>query len=363
MTSLRTQQGSGRSIQLASLLTLTIQNSMLVLVLRYSQTFSKETYFTTTAVFLCEVLKSLMSLALYYQSTPSPNIMRDIFSENWYLLAVPATLYTIQNNLQFTASSILDAATFQVTYQLKILTTALCSVWLLKRSLSSRKWFSLFILTCGVVLVQFPSSKSNPSDSSKGSSHARLSDHEDAHLDLQWTMKLFGLFCVFTACVISGLAGVYFEKILKESRTSLWVRNMQLSIFSLIPAILGMIFKDSHGISTLGFWYGYSKWAWAAIWCQALGGLLVSVVVKYCDNILKGFATSISIILSTVMSIILFNFEITWLFFIGASLVIAATFLYGMPDPRESLYEKLPIGKEIVDRKYKRIIVPHHFRR
>ena len=35
---------------------------------------------------------------------------------------------------------------------------------------------------------------------------------------------------------------------------------------------------------------------------KALGGLVIAAVIKYADNILKGFATSLSIILSSVCS-------------------------------------------------------------
>ena len=37
-----------------------------------------------------------------------------------------------------------------------------------------------------------------------------------------------GLLAVVVACLTSGFSGVYFEKILKGSKTSLWIRNIQL---------------------------------------------------------------------------------------------------------------------------------------
>ena len=35
---------------------------------------------------------------------------------------------------------------------------------------------------------------------------------------------------------------------------------------------------------------------------QAMGGLVVAAVIKYADNILKGFASAASIVLSTLLS-------------------------------------------------------------
>jgi len=50
--------------------------------------------------------------------------------------------------------------------------------------------------------------------------------------------------------------------------------------------------------------------------------------VKYADNLYKAFAVSMSIILSTLMSIPIFHFQLSLLFGLGAVLVISSIFLY-----------------------------------
>ena len=55
------------------------------------------------------------------------------------LLAIPALLYTIQNNLLYVAVSNLDAAVFQVTYQIKVVTTVGFSTLILGKKLNALK--------------------------------------------------------------------------------------------------------------------------------------------------------------------------------------------------------------------------------
>ncbi|KAL7269975.1 UDP-galactose transporter Gms1 [Rhizina undulata] len=330
-------------------------------------TDSVHRYFTSTAVFLNEVIKLAICIIVALRDrrkidgSMSPisgslyQLFTDVFRADNWKLAIPACLYTLQNTLQYVAVSNLEAATFQVTYQLKILTTALFSVTMLHRSLSIKKWISLVLLTAGVAIVQIPPPSSTPPEEAADSVQARSATYEGIHGDTSLEPQMnrsLGLTAVVIACMISGLAGVYFEKVLKGSSATLWVRNIQLSFYSLFPAFfIGVVFKDGKEIMERGFFDGYNGVVWTAIAFQAAGGIVVALCVNFADNIAKNFATSISILLSFLASVYFFNFVVTVNFVIGATVVLFATWLYSKPDntPKTSA-EYVPLEKTQVDR-------------
>lgn len=318
-----------------SLVLLTLQNALLILVMRYTRTRKGDMYFATTAVVLSEGLKVLTSLMiLATQEGTFIKLMCYLRDNIWrqpldcLKVSVPAFIYTLQNNLLYIALSNLDAATFQVSYQLKILTTALFSVLMLKKKLSPQQWSALVILFVGVALVQF-----RPEDSK--SSKTATTDQRPS----------VGLFAVILSCFMSGFAGVYFEKILKGTKQSLWLRNVQLGSMSVIIGLITMEIKDGPKIQERGFFFGYDYVVWIVIVFQSLGGLLVAVVVKYADNILKGFATSAAIVLSCIASIYLFDFKLSFPFTTGAFLVIISVYIYSKFVPENSL-PQVNVGKE-----------------
>lgn len=339
-----------------------MQNASLSIVMHYSRVSTPPhlAYSPASAVLLGEILKGSISflIALWRAgdadlplssrksfagvvysfapwSAPFRQVCSEIFSTDCWKLSIPALLYVVQNSLQFVAIGNLPVASFQVAYQMKILTTAAFSVMLLRRKLSSTKWLSLFFLAIGVGIVQVQTSGSNP-----GPREIRVGSAHDAaplHIHIMSPLKGFG--AVTAACFTSGLAGVYFEMVLKNSKADLWVRNVQLSLFSLLPALVPILyapgFPTSDGLINYVFRH-FGGWAWATVATQVFGGLITAVVIKYSDNILKGFATSISIILSFLASVVLFDFHVTPTFIIGASTVLAATAMYNQPAPKET---------------------------
>lgn len=352
----------GVPLKYISLVTLAVQNASLTLLMHYSRvsTPPDQTYSAGSAVLATELLKGLISLVIAFSrlDTTSPShtlslapqqkfasalnprvffsrcrrLGKEVFRPDCWKLSIPAILYVIQNNLQFVAASNLEAATFQVTYQMKILTTAAFSVVLLRKKLTPLKWVALFFLALGVGIVQIQCGVSKGGDSSSSAaSGAHVMD------------PIRGFLAVAAACFTSGLAGVYFEMVLKNTSGDLWVRNVQLSLFSLLPALVPIILAPSsspdtpaHSVPSLSHIFAnFTPWAWATVLTQVLGGLITALVIKYADNIMKGFATSLSIVLSFLASAGLFHLPITAPFVVGASVVLCATWLYSQPDTKK----------------------------
>jgi len=211
---------------------------------------------------------------------------------------------------------------------MKILTTAAFSVLLLRKKLSPSQWISLLFLAVGVGIVQIQAGAGTAGAAKEAVTHAMN------------PMK--GFMAVFAACFTSGLAGVYFEMVLKNSQADLWVRNVQLSLFSLLPALAPIIFTQRSVVSAAGenlisrLFENFGAWAWATVWVQVLGGLVTAMVIKYSDNILKGFATSLSIVISFLASVALFDFHMTITFVLGSTVVLIATWLYNQHPTRSN---------------------------
>ncbi len=313
-------QGHGK--KWFALFALVIQNSLLSILMRYTLVVGQDSsrYMTSTAVLMSEVLKLLLSLTACFAIDASANFskFRSVLKtdagvgSDWLKLCVPSVLYTLQNSLQYAAMARLSAPVFQVLYQMKIITTAIFSVLMLSRQISGMQWFSILALTLGVGAVQF-------------SQQTNADENENSVL---------GLVYVLCGCATSGFAGVYFEMVLKASKASIWLRNIQLSFIGIFVASLGCLYRDYDRIVADGFFCGYDNVVWSVIAAQAAGGLLVAMVVKYADNVIKNFATSVSIIASAVISARLFHdVAINIAFVCGSLVVLGAVYAFGASQP------------------------------
>jgi len=267
-------------------------------------------------VVICqELLKLVTCIVIVLYNEGLEQLKRHVIKDwkSTLKVGVPALLYVIQNQLLFISLANLDPATFQISYQLKILTTAVFSIVLLNKSISKTQWFSLAVLTLGVILVQW-----------RESVPAETGDSTES--------SVTGLACILVACLTSGFAGVFFEMMLKNTGgQSVWIRNTQLALCSCAVGFTNLMVTEQSFIATNGLFNDFQPIVYAIILSQAYGGLLIGLVVKYADNILKVFATSISIILSSLIGIFYFN-ELTFNvnFGLGLVLVLTSTVLYSL---------------------------------
>merc|ERR1712025_1552576 len=91
----------------------------------------------------------------------------------------------------------------------------------------------------------------------------------------------------------------------------------------------GAFWQDGTKILEGGLTQGYTFMVVMMFFTVATGGLMVAVVLKYADNILRQFSTALSIIITSLLSPLVddaFNFDL--MFIVGVSLTIHATFMY-----------------------------------
>lgn len=144
-----------------------------------------------------------------------------------------------------------------------------------------------------------------------------------------------GIAALLSAASLSAAASVYFEMMLKRepasanaAAASLWLRNIQLGLFSTPLAAASMLANDGAAVGRDGVLHGFDGLVWAIVLCNGGGGLLVAACMKYADNIVKCFATAAAIVTGTLISVPLFGFAPSKTFALGATAVVCATTLY-----------------------------------
>jgi len=312
----------------AALATFAVQNGFAVLIMRWSKVKAQTPYSSQVAVLMQEVAVKLpLSLVFYVIECQGllsaiSSILSDLRTRpmEWAQLAVPAVLYTIQNTLLYVGYANVEAAVGQVTYQTKILWTALFSILVLGKRLSPVQWLALVVLALGVVTVQ------GSGDGTKGKRKKSRSASAGPE-----QIPALGIGALVGAAVCTAFASVYFERMLKgASKPSLWLRNIQLAIYSSVIAVGGLLLSDDPALDN-GWLSGFGPVVWMSVTWQALGGIIVAVTIKYADNILRGFAQAVALIIGAIGSAVLFDFHLTATFWFGVALAIAAVFLYGAP--------------------------------
>ncbi|CAL9067365.1 unnamed protein product, partial [Musa banksii] len=264
-----------------------------------SQSHGKYKYDYATVPFLAEVFKLVVSSFFLWKecqaSSSAPRMTTDWKSVR--LFPIPSIIYLVHNNVQFATLTYVDPSTYQIMGNLKIVTTGILFRFFLRRKLSTLQWMAIVLLTVGTTTSQV-----------KGCGEASC----DSLFSAPIQGYMFGL---LSAC-LSALAGVYTEYLMKKNNDTLYWQNVQLYTFGAIFNMARLMMDDFRVGFENGPWWqrllnGYTVTTWLVVLNLGSSGLLVSWLMKYADNIVKVYSTSMAMLLTMVVSIFLFSFKPT----------------------------------------------------
>ncbi|KAM8971920.1 putative UDP-sugar transporter protein SLC35A4 [Pelodytes ibericus] len=231
-------------------------------------------------------------------------------SLTWRLVvpyALPAILYCVNNNLVVHMQVFMDPSSFQVLSNLKIVSTAFLYSFFLRQRLSIKKWLALFLLmTAGVFY-----------------SYGGIQDLETVSSQSLY-ITLPGLLLMLLYCLISGLSAVYTEMTLKTQNLPLNMQNLFLYSFGIVMNLIAHLTSSQK----THFFDGFSVWVLVIIGSQALNGLIMSAIMKHSSNITRLFVISFSMLANGLLAFILFQLQLTFLFFLAVILIGFAVYLY-----------------------------------
>ncbi|RXH78147.1 hypothetical protein DVH24_040118 [Malus domestica] len=297
---------------LLTVLTSSQRLTVLGILTTLSQSNGKYEYDYATVPFLAEVFKLIVSsFLLWRERRISPSIRMTTDWRSVRLYPIPSVIYLIHNNVQFATLVYVDTSTYQILGNLKIVTTGILFRLFLRKKLSNLQWIAI-VKGCGEVSC-----------------------------DSLFSAPIQGYMLGILSACMSALAGVYTEFLMKKNNDSLYWQNSgkKKSVQWQSFYRFGVIFN----VARLGFddfrewplWQrlfnGYSLTTCLVVLNLGSTGLLVSWLMKYADNIVKVYSTSMAMLLTMVLSVYLFTFKPTLQLFLGIIICMMSLHMYFAP--------------------------------
>ncbi|GAB1861637.1 CMP-sialic acid transporter [Camponotus japonicus] len=313
--------GRWSSVIFISYIALFINQGILV---TWSQRSGRYEYNTVAVVLMTEVLKLIISTALYCKDNSILTLLQETKKHKKVLLLymIPAFLYCLYNNLAFVNLARFDPTTYYILLQLRVVLTGIIFQVIFRKKLSAIQWFSLVILTVGCMIKHF--------------------DIHVFNTELRIDISLF-LILIQTTC--SCLAGVYNEYLLKHQGADIdiFVQNVFMYIDSIFCNIVAIVllttFKNSVSdtISNIEISTSLQPKIILIMLNNAIVGIITSFFLKTLNSILKTFASAMELIFTAVLCWILFNIVINISTIISIAMVSVAIILYSK-NPVQNTY-------------------------
>ena len=287
-------------------------------------------YNTFAAMVVCEFGKFIISFILlfYLQNDINDTIksIKSISFTDFILFSFPAFIYSINNNLNLITVQYMDPGSMQILIQFKIITTALLWWCWFKKNIDKQQWISLIMLCFGSMLVALPHDINHIN-------HPQDIINNNNNNNEMYVIWPFGPIFILIQVSLSPIAGIYTEWMLKnkgESR-SIFVDSLLMYFWGIITNLFQFFYHNNNHKIKIFFFQGFNYWTWLTIFVYIIGGLCIAFVIKYFSNITKLFMFALSIIISGLLTFIIFNLKWTLSYLSGLPIVLSAVLLYKSP--------------------------------
>ena len=240
--------------------------------------------------------------------------LRRVLLDSVHMVPICA-LYLVANLISYPALERVPVSVFASVSQLKVLTTALFTVLLLKNPVSLRRWRTLTTLMLGVIVVTLTTA---PDDEKHPATNARY---------------YFGAFLSFFQTCLTGFACVALELLLKnqqetdflrtDSSLDIWDRNLQLALWSIVIYLpLAIIEGDGKLLLT-------PTHAEILISClHAVGGILVALSILHASSIAKTIAVCAGLVMTSLVGGLVGDAPPSLVAMTGGAVVVITIFGY-----------------------------------
>jgi drug/metabolite transporter (DMT)-like permease len=220
----------------------------------------------------------------------------------------------------------MDPVTFQLLSNAEILAVAVLHRYYLGKILTLKQWMSLILLIDGVVSAELAGSKKLSAAGASGVSSAGVVQAVDSTrgafkggADDDFWENVTKYSMVLCVALLRAFGGVGSEVAMKSTQDTLAFQNSHIYAWGVLSNIIflamhhGMMDVSLTGLEHL--WHESSQnkglWILLIVLNNSGQGLTVSVVFKYLNNIVKVYINSVALVLTTCISVYIFEFKVS----------------------------------------------------
>lgn len=222
----------------------------------------------------------------------------------FFLMSVPAMLYTISNTMAYRTVALMGSTNSQVWSNTRIIITAVLCRVLVPRDMSIVQWLAVFFLLIGVLCCK-----------------------EDVGDGKSYTVTMQAIFCAVTQTFSSSLAGVYQEILFKTNKDErIAVKSIALYSWTCLTSFIQWEYESAGDESD--FFQGFTHLTWFCVLVNALYGQIVALTLFFCDNFVKVFASSLGPIAAMIMDVFYLKSQLSLNQSLGIFIVFMSTILF-----------------------------------